>query len=728
MTSSTAERAQGGQRRGFFEAVRRANAPQHPESSVLFRASALVAVLVGIFACSSVGEISPASALVAMIAISIGMVFSALTRIRPWQWVKILLAGAVIAVFVQFVYQVFGAAHTGELSSIEVPLAALFTWVQVVHAFDVPARRDLLFSVAAAGALVTVAAAQATSAGFLVWVAVWLAATVIALSCSWRSMSGGHGRLPVGGLVGATAIVLVVAVLLDAVLPPPRTSQEITLPSSLTSYLPLPTTGGLTEGGSNPTEPARAGRPGGVGGYVGMAGPLDTALRGTLGNEVVMRVRAGRPGYFLGLTYTSWNGQSWTNPGKCVTDIQSTGSPFLMPYEPPQGGSPVPSALPNATGTQNIQTFYVEQSLPNILFGTSEPSQIYFPGHSLVFGCDNSIRSTVAITPGTVYTVISQDSEATPAQLRDVPASVFDEPSLRHEYRLDLQLPSPDPYGRVKALTKSILAKAHVATLVGEVQALERWMGAHTEYSTDIPPLLVGEDAVNEFLFGNRTGYCEQISTALAVMLRSIGVPAREATGYVPGPFDPLSDLYDIQAKDAHAWVQVYFPGHGWQSFDPTSYVPLAPPDPGAVLLSDIGRMLAGLPWLPIGIAAAAAGAILGRRFELRRRAALPKTWAGRLGLRIERAGRRAGLPRFPAETLAEYAERLRGASSPPGLPGLRGLVELLSLAAYAGLEPSPGERVAAEEAAKSIRAALRQGRWVRRSGPVHGEPAVDLS
>jgi len=710
--------ASGQEGRGFFEMVRRANAPHAPENSLVFRTSTLVAVLIGIFACASVGELSSASAFVGAVAIALGMTFSALTRRRPWQWVKILLAAAVIAVFVQFVLQVFGAAHTGELSSIEVPLAGLFTWVQAVHAFDVPARRDLLFSVAAAGALVTVAAAQAVSAGFLAWVAVWLVATVIALACSWRSMAGGRGRLPLVGLLGATVLVLVMAVLLDAVLPPPRASQEITLPNSLTSYLALPSDGGLTEGGANPTEPAQAGRPGGVGGYVGMAGPLDTALRGQLGNEIVMRVRANSPGYFLGLTYTSWSGQSWTNPSSdCPVDLVGTGSPFLVPPQFAEQYS-------NSSGTVNIQTFYVEQTLPNILFATTEPSQIYFPTHTLVFApCDNSIRSTIAMTPGTVYTVISQDSEQTPAQLSDVPALAITA-SVRQGHEADLQLPSPNPYSRVAALTRSIIGRAHATTLIGEVQALETWMGEHTQYSTDIPPLVPGQDAVNEFLFGDRIGYCEQISTALAVMLRSIGVPAREATGYVPGPFDPLSDLYEIQAKDAHAWVQVYFPGHGWQSFDPTTYVPLAPADPGAVLLSDLWHLIAGLPWIPIAAAAGAVAAVLGRRFEMRRRLARPKTWAGRLALRLERAGARAGLPRAPAETLAEYAERLRAAAPPGdlrgpgelgGLAALGGVVHLVSLAAYAGREPSEAERIWAEDTVTSMGASLGRPWWRRR-------------
>jgi hypothetical protein len=530
-------------------------------------------------------------------------------------------------------------------------------------------------------------------------------------------MAGGGGRLPVPALAGVIIVVLAVALVLDAVLPAPRASQVITLPHSLTSYLALPLTGGLTEGGANPTEPAHAGTPGGVGGYVGMAGPLDTALRGTLGNQVVMRVRADTPGYFLGLTYTAWDGQSWTNPGRCGTYVEDTGSPFSAPAEPPQGGTPdAGGGYTSISGPSNVQTFYVEQPLPNLLFATSTAYQIYFPAHSLVFGCDNSIRSTIAITPGTVYTVVSQDSEETPSQLRDVPASVFDGSGYRTAFRLDLQLPTPSPYNRVASLTRSIIAGSHTTTLVGEVQALEDWIGSHTQYSTDIPPLLPGQDAVNEFLFGTRVGYCEQISTALAVMLRTVGIPAREATGYVPGPFDPLSDLYEIQAKDAHAWVQVYFPGHGWQSFDPTAYVPLAPADPGAVLLSDLGHAVAGLPWLPIGIAGGAVLAVLGRRFEIRRRRARPPTWAGRLALRLERAGARAGIARGGAETLAEYGGRLRAAGA--GGPGMTRLIDLLSESAYGGREPSPEERSEAEGLVQSVRSAVglrRKGPWPRR-------------
>ncbi|MGH9296788.1 MAG: hypothetical protein ACRDZP_02280, partial [Acidimicrobiales bacterium] len=192
----------------FVEMVRKANAPAPPEHSVLFRVATTVAVVVGILACESVGELSTAAAASAIVAVSAGMAFSYATRQKPWQWLKLVLAAAVLTVFGDFVIEIFHAAHAGQLATVEVPLAALFTWVQVIHAFDVPARRDLLFSLAAAAALVTVAGAQAVTGGFLGLTAVWLVSSVVALGCSWRSMSGSERRLPALSLATSLVVVL----------------------------------------------------------------------------------------------------------------------------------------------------------------------------------------------------------------------------------------------------------------------------------------------------------------------------------------------------------------------------------------------------------------------------------------------------------------------------------------------------------------------------------------
>ncbi len=142
----------------------------------------------------------------------------------------------------------------------------------------------------------------------------------------------------------------------------------------------------------------------------------------------------------------------------------------------------------------------------------------------------------------------------------------------------------------------------------------------------------------------------------MAVMLRSIGIPAREAVGYVPGSYNPITDLYEVQGKDAHAWVQVWFARYGWQSFDPTAVVPPANPSPGATLFHDAGRALRALPLVPLGIVLALAAVVaLAARWRRRR----PATWAMAVARRMERTGARAGRPRRSEETIAEFAAAL---------------------------------------------------------------------
>ena len=100
--------------------------------------------------------------------------------------------------------------------------------------------------------------------------------------------------------------------------------------------------------------------------------------------------------------------------------------------------------------------------------------------------------------------------------------------------------------------------------------------GANVEYDLNAPLPAPGEDAVHDFLFDTRLGFCEQIASALTVMLRTQGVPARLATGYLPGTRDRVAGVFEVKASDAHAWVEVWFPESGWQAFDPTASVPLS--------------------------------------------------------------------------------------------------------------------------------------------------------
>ncbi|MEB3366995.1 transglutaminase TgpA family protein [Saccharopolyspora mangrovi] len=77
-----------------------------------------------------------------------------------------------------------------------------------------------------------------------------------------------------------------------------------------------------------------------------------------------------------------------------------------------------------------------------------------------------------------------------------------------------------------------------------------------------------GQDALSDFLFRGKRGFCEQYASSMAVLLRSLGIPSRVAIGFTAGYQDGTEQV--ITTEDAHAWVEAYFPGWGWQTFDPT--------------------------------------------------------------------------------------------------------------------------------------------------------------
>ena len=437
----------------------------------------------------------------------------------------------------------------------------------------------------------------------------------------WASASDGGRQAPTRlGVVVVTVIAAAAAVFL--VLPAPQVAAKLNLLARAGDGGSIGVPGALAGDSGSPSQLSRPGTPSGptrVGGYLGFAGSLNTALRGTLGNTVVMLVRAQRPSYWVGETFNTWNGESWSATNSATHALHQQ-SPFILPI----------STGSTAPGQTDLQTFYVVNSTANLVFHAQSATELWFPASKIYDSTDGTIVSPIAMGNNAIYSVESEVTTPTAGELRaaqsgeQLPAAV--EAS-------SLQL--PHAYPRVEALAKKITAGD--TTNYDKVESLIAWMGAHTRYSTDIPPLPAGADTVDEFLFGNRVGFCEQISTSLAVMLRSIGVPTREAVGYVPGPYNPITDLYQVRASDAHAWVQVWFPGFGWQSFDPTAVVPLANPAPGTVALDDIGHALRRIPIVPV------AGALLSLALVatfLHWRRSRPFDMGG-----ADRAQRRAGGP-----------------------------------------------------------------------------------
>jgi protein-glutamine gamma-glutamyltransferase len=109
---------------------------------------------------------------------------------------------------------------------------------------------------------------------------------------------------------------------------------------------------------------------------------------------------------------------------------------------------------------------------------------------------------------------------------------------------------------------------------------------AYTLQLTESP----GKDPLAHFLFETRAGHCEYFASAMTVMLRTQGIPAREVNGFLPGEFNELGGDYIVRASDAHSWVEAYFPGSGWIVFDPT-------PDAPAISSSFFSRLANLADW-----------------------------------------------------------------------------------------------------------------------------------
>lgn len=179
-----------------------------------------------------------------------------------------------------------------------------------------------------------------------------------------------------------------------------------------------------------------------------------------------------------------------------------------------------------------------------------------------------------------------------------------------------LQLPDSMP-ARVLDLARELTATQE--TPYDRAAAIEAYLRQYP-YTLDIGLPPSGVDVADYFLFDLKEGYCDYYATAMVVLARAAGLPARMATGYAPGRYEYESARYVVTEADAHSWPEVYFPGYGWVGFEPTgglaalnrSGAPAAPQaqresQPAALsLLSAIawGRILGWIAAVLAGIAA----------------------------------------------------------------------------------------------------------------------------
>ena len=129
------------------------------------------------------------------------------------------------------------------------------------------------------------------------------------------------------------------------------------------------------------------------------------------------------------------------------------------------------------------------------------------------------------------------------------------------------QLPSSLPQ-RVRDLAARITQGQ--STAYDQAVAVQDYLRKTYPYDLGVAPAAAGADVVDDFLFETRAGFCSHFASAMAVLLRAQGVPARVAVGYLNGDYAYGRGMYRVSASAAHAWVEVYFAGYGWIEFEPT--------------------------------------------------------------------------------------------------------------------------------------------------------------
>jgi len=161
------------------------------------------------------------------------------------------------------------------------------------------------------------------------------------------------------------------------------------------------------------------------------------------------------------------------------------------------------------------------------------------------------------------------DSWATQVSAADLANAGIDyPPSILSLYT---QLPESLP-ARVTAFART-LTSGSASPYQSAVQ-VQNYLRSSYPYTLEVAPPPAGRDVVDYFLFEEKQGFCSYYATAMTVLLRSQGIPARVVTGYATNNYNFTEHAYIVTASSAHAWVEVYFPGYGWVEFEPTAFQP----------------------------------------------------------------------------------------------------------------------------------------------------------
>jgi transglutaminase-like putative cysteine protease len=350
-----------------------------------------------------------------------------------------------------------------------------------------------------------------------------------------------------------------------------------------------------------------------------------------------------------------------------------TGRGWLSNADSVHGETPWPEATDPPPNFALLRQSFRLPSPSHLIYAAGRPVQSTQPARGQWLGDHPeeliAAQSTIAVS---AYEVLAWYSIAAPDDLR---ASSTDYP----EWIAGAYLALPDSLPeRVGDLAEAITAGQ--PTPYDRALALQNHLRTHA-YSLDLAAPPDDRDVVDYFLFETGEGYCDYFASAMVVMARSVGIPARLAVGYATGTYDEETGSYYVTEADAHSWAEIYFPDYGWIPFEPTAARP-APDDPlpagyweplpvregegTAEAEAAPSRVNPRILW-PLLVIPAAPIAALGaarlisalRLRQLRRRT--PGEIITSLYRMLLSRGQRLRLPPSPTQTPHEFLDALRG-------------------------------------------------------------------
>jgi transglutaminase-like putative cysteine protease len=282
----------------------------------------------------------------------------------------------------------------------------------------------------------------------------------------------------------------------------------------------------------------------------------------TVGSTLIMDItvpRQLRSVYWQAVAYDTYENGGW----RIADDIQTS-------LHFPDDG---PMRVPLNASRENVNQV-VQNYIPNTSFIYAAPELIDSDKQMFIESTQDeqeyklltSARSRYALRQGETYEVTSRISTADAESLRQAGVNYPEWVTTRY-----LQVPDT-----VTEETRALAAElaAPFGNPFDKTIAIRDYLRNNITYDDQIPAPPDGVEPIHHILFDTQEGYCNYYASAMAIMLRTQGVPARIVSGYAQGEFDEEASSYRVRASNAHTWVEVYFPLYGWIQFEPTVSIP----------------------------------------------------------------------------------------------------------------------------------------------------------